>query len=45
MDNDSFRQFLVNAFSSANEVMKPGAVFIFGMLIQKAIILEVLVLI
>ncbi|BCK39389.1 hypothetical protein KUN2590_03440 [Streptococcus pyogenes] len=27
MDNDSFRQFLVNAFSSANEVMKPGAVF------------------
>lgn len=27
MDNDSFRQFLVDAFSNADAVMKPGAVF------------------
>lgn len=27
MDNDSFRQFLVDAFTSANEVMRGGAVF------------------
>lgn len=27
MDNDSFRQFLVDAFSNADIVMKPGAVF------------------
>lgn len=27
MDNDSFRQFLVDAFSNADMVMKPGAVF------------------
>lgn len=27
MDNDSFRQFLVEAFTSANEVMRGGAVF------------------
>lgn len=27
MDNDSFRQFLRDAFSSADSVMKPGAVF------------------
>lgn len=27
MDNDSFRQFLVDAFISANEVMRGGAVF------------------
>lgn len=27
MDNDSFRKFLKDAFSAANEVMKPGAVF------------------
>ena len=27
MDNDSFRQFLVDAFTSANEVMRNGAVF------------------
>lgn len=27
MDNDNFRQFLVDAFSNADMVMKPGAVF------------------
>lgn len=27
MDNDSFRQFLVDAFTNADMVMKPGAVF------------------
>ena len=27
MDNDSFRQFLVDAFTSANKVMRNGAVF------------------
>lgn len=27
MDNDNFRQFLVDAFSNADAVMKPGAVF------------------
>lgn len=27
MENDAFRQFLVDAFSSADEVMKPGAAF------------------
>lgn len=27
MSNDNFRQFLVDAFSTANAVMKPGAVF------------------
>lgn len=27
MDNDSFRQFLIDAFTSANEVMRSGAVF------------------
>lgn len=27
MDNDSFRQFLVDAFTCANEVMRSGAVF------------------
>lgn len=27
MDNDSFRQFLIDAFTSANEVMRGGAVF------------------
>lgn len=27
MDNDSFRKFLVDAFSAANSAMKPGAVF------------------
>lgn len=27
MDNDSFRQFLIDAFKSANEVMRSGAVF------------------
>lgn len=27
MNNDDFRQFLVDAFAAANEVMKPGAVF------------------
>lgn len=27
MDNDSFRQFLIDAFSNADMVMKPGAVF------------------
>lgn len=27
MDNDNFRQFLIDAFSNADMVMKPGAVF------------------
>ena len=27
MGNDNFRQFLIDAFSNADMVMKPGAVF------------------